>query len=72
MQIVKNCKNEIDIFLEDGDTINVSLLKDHSFGQTLKCLNGILHIDDLTLEEIKNMSSQKKEIKKMEDYLNNN
>ena len=66
-------KNQVkNIVLEDDDILEISTLKRNNETIIVKCLNGILHIEELTSKQIKDKKQEEEAIKAMKDYLSKN
>lgn len=56
------------IILENGDELIISMI-DGGLKTIAKCVNNMIHIDDISLERIKEIKEENEAIKIMEDYL---
>ncbi len=68
MKIIEN-DNKVHIILENNDKLEVSLLYNNKEKIMIKCLNSIIHIEELTVSEIKERSMEQNEINKMKKFL---
>lgn len=71
MRIVKENKSASIIVLEEGDILEISSLCGNNEQIVVKCLNSSLHVDELTINQIKEKSLEEQEIEKMKKYLDN-
>ena len=69
MKIVTEDKNKALIVLEENDILEISSLCGNNEHLLIKCLNSSLHVDELTISQIKEKSLEEKEIEKMKKIL---
>ncbi len=70
MKILNNNENNVEIILDENDILDISTLKRNKEHIIVKCLNSSIHVDELTIKQIKKKSIEENEIKKMESILN--
>ncbi len=69
MKQMKETDKITTIVLDDGDVLEIISLRKGNNRVVVKCLDSVLHIDELSLEEIEQMQKEKEEINKMDKYL---
>ncbi len=68
METLINSNNKLEIIMNDKDIINISTSKTGNKNQ-IKCIKGILHFNNISSKEIKNLEMEKQAIKEMNKYL---
>ena len=69
MKQIKETEKLTTIIVEDGDVLEIMSLKKSTEKVVIKCLNSVLHIDEILIEDIKKMQMEKEEMKKMDEHL---
>ncbi len=70
MKLINNDKQNWTVVLDEGDVLEVSSLQRNKEKVLIHCLNASLHIDELSTQDIKERSEEKKAIEVMEKFLN--
>ena len=70
MKIIKEKEKDI-IYLDEGEEILIKTLFKNNIGINIKCHNHSLFVDDVILKDLKNMSIEQKELKKLKEYNKN-
>lgn len=71
MKIIENDKS-VTVIMEDNDVLEISTLRRNKEKVVVKCLDSVIHIDELTVNQIKEKSLEEENIKLMKDYLDKN
>jgi len=71
MKLIEESK-KVSIILDDEETVEISTMKGNNTKVVVKCIDNILHVDDLEISNIKNIIEEKNANKALENYLNEN
>lgn len=72
MKIIDENEHKKTIYLEDLDELEITSLKQNDFKLNIKCLNSILHVEELGGKDKILYDEEKKAIESMKNYLNSN
>lgn len=72
MKIINNSTNHAIVVLEDNDILEVTSLKKNHEKLIIKNKNSVIHIDELTIQEINDITEEKENIESMKKYLDKN
>lgn len=72
MKIINNSTNHAIVVLEDNDVLEVTSLKKNHEKLIIKNKNSVIHIDELTIKEINDITEEKENIESMKKYLDKN
>lgn len=57
------------VFLDEGDILEVALRHNKNICIQIKCLNNKLYVEDILYKELEESKQEKEEVKKMKRYL---
>jgi len=72
MKIISRDEMHMTVILDDNDFLEVISLKNNNDKIVLKCVNSVIHIDEIPIHKINEKILDEKETKKIKKYLNYN
>ena len=71
MKIIVENEHKKIVYLDDSDELEITTLKQNDFKLNIKCLNNILHVEELGGKNKIFYDEEQKAITSMKNYLNN-
>ena len=72
MKQIKETNKKTTILLEEGEILEIVVLKRKQHKLVVKYHNGVLFIDEIPIQEIEQLQEEKKAIWAMQEYLDKN